>query len=397
MTQILDRVQKLPEINSSTKKIHVAHILSGNEIWGGVENYVHNLVSATDTNSIHTTVICTENGVISDKFANSNFEVHILPIKDYLDFNSMVKLASLLKEHDIDLIHAHLGLDSFAGAFAALLAKKPLVLSVHFDQPNYMSYSLIPRVGWNFAQKLKNKLVAHFLPITENVAQQLMKREAVPQEKITIVYPGIKVKPTVQSNREQIRKSLGCTETDIIAVAVGRLEDEKNFSCLIEAIAKIQNRDHLKVWLVGEGSQRSFLTEVINRLELQEQINLLGYREDVPELLSSADIFVLPSTAEAFGMAVAEAMIAGLPVVSTLVAGPKVIVQPEITGILVEPDDSEALTKALGRLIENADLRKRFGRAGHERALNLFTSESMSVKVEKVYRDLFRNLDKRRV
>ncbi len=385
----------MSDIAASSKKIRVAHLLSGNDkVWGGVENYVHNLVTATNMNAIHTTVICTESGIISQKFISSKFDVRILPIKGYFDLVSIARLSKLLQANDIDLVHAHLGLDSFVGAFAAKLVKKPIIVSVHFDQPNYMSYNSLLRQLWNTAQKFKNTLVAHFLPITENVASELMKRESVPREKITIIYPGIPTPTIDRSCRMRTRTELGCDESDLVVVAVGRLEQEKNLSCLIESIAKIKNSPHVKVWLIGEGSQRQALMDLVERLNLQNSVTLLGYRTDVQNLLASADIFVLPSKAEAFGMAAVEAMIAELPVISTLVPGPRMIVEPEVTGILVPPDDSDALAEALDRLIEDPDLRQRFASAGKKRALSLFTSEAMSEKIVKVYEDVFKGLDK---
>ena len=102
---------------------------------------------------------------------------------------------------------------------------------------------------------------------------------------------------------------------------------------------------------------------------LGERLRLLGYRDDVPELMAAADIFVLPSRFEGLPMSVIEAMLTGIPVVATNVRGPAEQVVPEATGLLVPSGDSSALAAALARLVVDKALRARMGAAGRERAL----------------------------
>jgi glycosyltransferase involved in cell wall biosynthesis len=372
---------------TETSRIRVAHLLSGSKVWG-VENYVHNLLSSQNATMLQPSVICTKVGVISEKFANSGFQVSTIPMRNYFDVSSISSLSNLFESKQIDLVHVHLGLDSFIGTLAAKKANKPVIMTVHFDQPNHMNYSLLAKQFWNGFQKLKNQGIAHFLPITENVATELMRREAVPREKITVIHPGIPLFETDKSSKLTIRHELNCDENDVVIIGIGRLEPEKNFSCLLNAVANMNNEKSIKVWIIGDGSERSSLSESIRRIGLGERVQLLGYRNDVIQLLGAADIFVLPSKAEPFGMSAVEAMIARLPVVGTNGPGLGTIVDHEVTGLLVQADDSVALATALSRLVNDRSLRIKLAEAGRERAAALFSSDGMADKMVKVYRNV---------
>jgi glycosyltransferase involved in cell wall biosynthesis len=380
-------IAQLAQKEADLKVIRVAHILSGSNVWG-VENYVHNLLSSKNADTLSPFVICTKDGVISEKFIGSGFQVITVPMKNYYDWQAINALSELFTRQKIDLVHVHLGLDSFVGTLAARKANKPVIMSVHFDHPNYVNYNLIAQTFWSGLQKLKNKGIAHFLPITQNVAAELIRRESVPKEKITVIHPGIPLFSVETSNRAQIRHELECDEKDIVIIGIGRLAIEKNFSCLIDAIATISSSAPIKVWIIGEGSERARLNDSIVQRGLADKIRLLGYRSDVTKLLSAADIFVLPSKAEPFGMSAVEAMVAKLPVVATNGTGLGTIVDDGITGLLVPPDDAAALASAVLRLVNEPDLRLQFAAAGRKRAEQLFSSDGMTDKILGVYRDV---------
>ncbi|HEY9679233.1 MAG TPA: glycosyltransferase family 4 protein [Drouetiella sp.] len=375
---------------SQAKNLRIAHILSGSQVWG-VENYVHNLLQSPNAESIKPLIICTKESSISQKFRESNFEVTIFPINGYFDFGAMNRLKSLLLNEKIHLVHLHLGLDSFVGAFAAKLANIPSIMSVHFDHPNWIKYSFLKRSIWRQLQMLKNNYIAHFLPITENVGRELSLREAVPMDKITVVHPGIPLFEVAETTDSEMRLSLGASDEDVVIIGIGRLEIEKNFSCVVESIAALDQSLPVKVWIVGDGSQRTALEQLVIEKNLSHKVRLLGYRSDIVKLLACSDIFVLASIAEPFGMSAVEAMIAKLPVVATQGPGLGTIVSDKETGLLVPPGDATGLSQALTLLVKDSSLRSRFAAAGRARAENLFSSDFMASKVVQIYRKVTEN------
>ncbi len=142
---------------------------------------------------------------------------------------------------------------------------------------------------------------------------------------------------------------------------VGRLSVEKGFDLLIHAFAKLSAQfPDWNVAIVGDGTERSNLETQIRDLQLESRVRLLGWSERPWELLAGAEVFVLPSRYEGFPNALLEAMARGLAVVAAdCDSGPREIVQPELNGLLVEPENVSALTHALSCLLENAALRQR--------------------------------------
>jgi glycosyltransferase involved in cell wall biosynthesis len=148
-------------------------------------------------------------------------------------------------------------------------------------------------------------------------------------------------------------------------VSVGRFAYPKDFATLLEALALLET--DYRATLVGDGPD---LAEVA--AAVPDQVELLGARGDVSDLLARSDVFVLSSRSEGFPVSILEAMAAGLPVVATDVGGVAEAVVDGETGILVPAADPNALAGALERLIADVELRRRLGAAGRARALRLF-------------------------
>jgi hypothetical protein len=128
-------------------------------------------------------------------------------------------------------------------------------------------------------------------------------------------------------------------------------------------------------WVAGErltSDRGPDMAALLRDARLGTRVQLLGYREDVSDLMAAADIFVLPSRFEGLPMSVIEAMLTGLPVLATSVRGPAEQVVPEVTGLLVPPGDASALAAALRRLVADKALRAHMGAAGRERAVECY-------------------------
>ncbi|HEY9713216.1 MAG TPA: glycosyltransferase family 4 protein [Chroococcales cyanobacterium] len=377
-------IPRPPDVTS--KALSVAHLLIGEKIWG-VENYVLNLSQAMP-DSVRTLIVCPFESAVSKKFRDAGFPVFIVPMNGYCDVAAINALATLFREHGVNVVHTHLGIDSFIGTIAASLSGAAVVQSVHFDNPAYMSNGkrLIMQL-WRGIQFLKNQKVAHFLPITENVGAELAKREFVSRKKITVVHPGVVAPLEVSPDeRKSIRAQMGVRDNEVVISAVGRLEPEKNFSCLIEAAGAIVEKQlPIKVWIAGDGSQMSKLRTQVEQNNMTGIISLLGYRSDAGKLLSASDIFVLPSLAEPFGMAAAEAMAAGVPVIGTEGPGLSTIIDHGETGLLVKPSAVGELAAAIETLTFNSALRTKFGIAGKAKALSCFSPEVMSTQILRIY------------
>ena len=150
-----------------------------------------------------------------------------------------------------------------------------------------------------------------------------------------------------------------------VVIAVGRLVRVKNFSSLVRAWRKVNERFpdwELHIW--GEGEEKNMLEGLISRLGLGGSVKLMGYSADIMTQYPDASIFSLSSLFEGFGMVIVEAMSCGLPVVSyDCPCGPGAIIRDGVDGFLVPPGDEDALSERICELIENEDVRRRMGKA----------------------------------
>jgi len=177
---------------------------------------------------------------------------------------------------------------------------------------------------------------------------------------------------------------------------VSVLRGKKGHRFLLEAAARLrQEYPGLKVIVVGDGPGRDGLWREAKALELERTVSFLGFRQDIPRILATFDVFVFPSLEEALGAAILEAMAAGKAVVASRVGGiPEAVVDRE-TGLLVPPADSGALAEAVRKLLQDPDLRRRMGEQGRLRVEEQFSLNRMLDRTAALYRDLCTGVPRR--
>jgi glycosyltransferase involved in cell wall biosynthesis len=209
-----------------------------------------------------------------------------------------------------------------------------------------------------------------------------------------ILYCPVELNPTALSPEERraVRTELNTPENAVVIIQVSRMESWKGQLLHLEALSKLKSIPNWIAWFVG-GAQRKeeeeFFSEIqreARRLGFADRVRLPGERSDVPLLLKAADIYCQPNLQpEPFGITLIEALNSGLPVVATKMGGAIEIVD-STCGMLVRPGSAEEVAERLGQLIEDPDLRRRFGRAGPARAMRLCDPVA---RID----DLFRMLD----
>jgi glycosyltransferase involved in cell wall biosynthesis len=186
------------------------------------------------------------------------------------------------------------------------------------------------------------------------------------------------------SGRAEWRRKYGFDSSSILFVCVGRLEPQKNPLLLVQAFAALRDpRAHLL--LLGEGSLREQVAASVRSHGLEQSVHLLGKRLDIPQWLGASDVFVLSSDWEGNPLSVMEAMAAGLPVVSTSVGGVPELVEPGQHGFLVPPGDSQGLTAAMRRFLENPELMRVMGDTACAHAVKAFRVERMVHNYARLY------------
>jgi glycosyltransferase involved in cell wall biosynthesis len=234
--------------------------------------------------------------------------------------------------------------------------------------------------------------VAKGIIANSQATRDTMLRSApwLPPAKVRVIYNGLPVADYERpAARQRVRAELGVgLKTPVIGM-VGELTDRKNHVHLIRQLPALRQRfPDLEVWIAGEGPERSHLQTLARELGVGEAVRLLGFRDDVADLMNGIDLLVHPALMEGFGYVVVEAMAAGKPVIAADTSNLSEIVVPGKTGYLYPATAAEALQQAVTRVLADPDLAAALGAQGQRRAHREFSLERMLTEVEGYFVDL---------
>lgn len=285
--------------------------------------------------------------------------------RSVFDLSALVALSRRLARLKPDLIITQLWFANTVGRIAARIAKVDQHL-IAFEQNVYDRVK-----SWKqyLADRLLQRWCRRIVAISASVRDSLV-RHGIEAKRITVVHNAIDLARIDAAAPAQICSELGIGD-DFLYLFVGRLVPQKAVDMLLPAFAA-QERGTLI--LAGDGEDRAALQEQARALGIEDRVHFLGVRHDVPSLMKSADCFVLPSRWEGFGVVLAEAMAAGLPIVATHVDGISEVVEDGIQGILVPPEDVASLSEALRTMRTDANLRNEMATKASVRA-SMFSIE----------------------
>lgn len=291
---------------------------------------------------------------------------------------ALMRLVRLLRAQGTELLHAHMVHANFMARLARLFVPGLRVLS---SAHNIIEGGRLRELVYRWTDPLSD--------LNTNVSQSAVDRYvrigASPAQKMRLVYNGIDVQRFRSSDVPE-----GIGEPEVFRwLAVGRLEPQKDYPTLLQAIACLARQAHrpFRLDIVGRGILDAELRALVAKLEIGSLVNFLGVRDDVDAIYRVADAFVLSSVYEGYGLVVAEAMASGLPVVVTDSGGP-----PEIVGSVgqvVPPGDAEALAGAMAHVMRlPLAERRQLGRNGRSRICERYSLETAVGKWQGFYEQL---------
>ncbi|EWM45424.1 glycosyl transferases group 1 family protein [Bordetella holmesii 70147] len=229
--------------------------------------------------------------------------------------------------------------------------------------------------------------VPHRISTVSNHVRDYLIERGVPSARMETIYSPIKLPPA--DLRSTLRAELGLSDQDIVICSVAVLRATKGHPELIEALQPVIKADpRVHLVIVGTGSPMfETLQSLINAHGLEGRVHMMGFRDDVPNIMAGSDIFALPTRKEASGPVFVEAAACGLPVVGLDVGGVSEMLHDGETGMLVPPDDIEALRAVLQRFIAEPELRRLMGQAGKQRVRgeDKFSLRRLAERTEHVY------------
>ena len=294
-------------------------------------------------------------------------------VNPWHDLLGLIELYRLFRRERPDIVHANSSKVGILARVAAPLAGVPIrIFTVHGWA--FSAYSGLASTLYRLADRLVSPLTSRIVCVAESERAAGLRARTCAARKTVVI-------PNAVDVGAQPRASFEAEPPRI--VSVGRLKAPKDFLTLARALARL-DRGSFTAAIAGDGPDRG---RVFAELRGVEGVDLLGDRDDVPELLAQAQIFVLASRSEGMPVSVLEAMAAGLPVVASDVGGVGEVVVDGETGLLVPPGDDAALERALRRLIASPELRRRLGAAGRTRAETQFDLPRWRERHVELYRE----------
>lgn len=300
-------------------------------------------------------------------------EVHAVDAKQLGPIGRIRELAKLLRRIRPDVVHTHNAYPHLYGTLAARLAGVPVV--IHTRHGQRFGQSAWDRRQFRWISTLVDRVIA----VSDDAAELCRCEDHVAAGKVVRIWNGIDTE----------RFAYRGPYPQPWAISVARLSPEKDFPTLLLAVPEILARvPEFRLWIVGDGPERSRLEALVSGLGLSRSVELLGERSDVPELLAHAGFFVTSSLTEGVSLTLLEAMAVGLPIVATRVGGNPEVVQDGFTGRLVPPGDPEALAFAITQFCQHRNRWPEIGRAARERVVEHFDIRRMMADYEKLYTSL---------
>ncbi len=294
----------------------------------------------------------------------------------------------MMKQFGIDVVNTHGSLDSWTASIAGRISsRRPIIIRTrHKSTP--VSRSMRHRVLYG--------RMPHVVTTTgETVRQELITRNGLSPSRVISIPTGVNLerfhpKPPDAS----LRKNLGVKSQAPLVGTVAFLRPEKGLEVLIEAVRLLRKTiPAVECLIVGEGGEKATLATLIRERGLEHCVHLVGFRQDIPALLTLLDVVVIPSFEEGIPQTLTQALAMERPVVASAVGGVPEVVQDGVTGLLVPPRSPAILSEKIAFLLHHPSSGARMAQMGRQVIQEQYSMESMLIRTEHLYRRLLQSVD----
>ncbi len=371
------------ETNTRLKIIHTESSCG----WGGQEIRILTEAQGMIERGHDVSIICPSHAPIYAEAKERGIPVAHLPIAKKT-LKGLLATINYLKKTPVDVINTHSSTDSWMAALAKLFCWQnfAIVRTRHVSAP----------INNHFTTKwLYTKAAKHIVTTGIKLKETLVKDNGYPAHIITSVPTGIDTSIFKPEDKLLARKELGLPQDKTIIGILATLRSWKGHKYLVDAISQIvktQNRDNIHLLIVGGGPQEEALKEQIKSAGIEEITTMPGNQKNPNKWLQAMDIFTLPSYAnEGVPQGLMQAMLTNLPVISTPVGSITEIIGHDKTGLIIQPENSNALADAISSLLDSPEKAKQLAGVGYKFAVENFSKEIMVEKMEKIFIEAYDN------
>lgn len=350
---------------------------------GGAEEHLLSLVRNLDRNRFDPSVCCIgRSGPIGRELETGGTRVVELGKLEKGGFDGKIVplLQEMLRNGRTSLLHSHLYHANMYGRLAAFREGVHAVCSIHNTYVHPKPHRRV--INWWLARRTPVIIAG-----SEAIKNDILRYDGVPSGKVRVIPYGVDVeKFAIPLSRREARNKLGLPLDRFLAGTVGRLEEQKGQSYLVEAAARLRREGMpLSLLLIGSGREEERLRGLVAREGIEEDVLFLGTRRDLPDLFRAMDVFVLSSLWEGLPLALLSAMASGVPVVATRVGGIPEVVRDGVNGYLVPPADPSALAAALRRVWDDPGGGATCGEAAAETVRSGYSHRRNAERIMEIY------------
>jgi glycosyltransferase involved in cell wall biosynthesis len=357
---------------------------------GGAESLVVPFIRGYDASRYELFVVCLASiggNVVEEEVRREQVPFTNLGAKNLRDVAAFRRLLRFVREHEIELIHAHL---TYAATWAALVSRitgVPSIASLHVAPPSAGTGAIARDWLMRVALDRWSSIV---IAVSGALRDQYLRLRSVDPAKYRAVHNGIELarfEGDRATSRELLTRELGIPPGARVAVTVSVLREGKGVEMLLAAAdAVVQQVPDAYLLIVGDGAKREEWMALSRTLgAAADRVRWTGYRRDVHAILPGCDLLVHPSLDDAFPTVLLEAMAAGLPVVASNVGGIPEIVAEGVTGRLVPPADPKRLTEEIVRLLADRETTTRMSDAARAIARERFSTAAWIARLNEMY------------
>ncbi|MBR42887.1 MAG: N-acetyl-alpha-D-glucosaminyl L-malate synthase BshA [Gemmatimonadetes bacterium] len=296
-----------------------------------------------------------------------------------------VALHDTALRHDLDLVHMHYAIPH---AVSAYLARQMLGDERGLRIVTTLHGTDITLVGLHpsFHEITRFSILGSdgLTAVSEYLKEQTVEGFSIPEERIQVI-PNFICADVWRPDHQPCHRAKFASEGESIVMHVSNFRPVKRAEDVVSVFSRIQERVPARLVMVGDGPDRPKVSQLARELDIEDRVLFLGKRQAVEDLLSYADLFLLPSEEESFGLAALEAMASGAPVIATRAGGIPEVVEDGVSGRLLDVGDVTGMAEAGIRLLEDKDLRERMSSAGLEVAQSRYSTEIVVPQYEAYY------------
>jgi glycosyltransferase involved in cell wall biosynthesis len=378
-----------PASCASRTRRRVFYLVDSLEV-GGTETQAVELALRMPVSQYDVTLGCLRaQGPLRERLEGSTVAVEEFYPKGGLDSPAgvcqLLRMAVFLRRRKFDVVHTHDLWSNLMGVPAARLAGVRAIVSSQRDLSHFEWYQGRRRAWLRRIQNLSDAVLSNATPIRD----ALIAEDRFAPRKLRVIHNGVDTVKFQGGKRDPQRLFPGAGDGKLVVLVANMHSDVKGHPWLIAAAPSVVREfPGTRFVLAGDGVARPGFEQQVRDRGLGESFRFLGPRNDIPDVLASCDIAVLPSRAEGLPNAVLEYMAAELPTIASRVGGNAELVEDGVTGLLVPAEDSGALANALLRLLRDPDFSRRIAANGKRVATDDFSFERLVREVDELYSEL---------